>query len=140
MFTGIIEEIGIVKQFKRKENLSVLDVRAHKVLRGTKPGDSVAVDGVCLTVTAQNKNMLTFDIVRETLDKTTLRYLAAEDKVNLERALKVNHRIHGHFVTGHVDQIGIIKKKDYKIKLYRNFGKPKEGFKSIYCNKRLHCS
>jgi len=111
MFNGIIEEIGVVEQINFKKNLSILKVRAQKISKGVKPGASIAVDGTCLTVTGAKSNVLTFDIMRESLLATTLGSLKKKTKVNLERALKANGRIDGHFVTGHVDTIGVIKKK-----------------------------
>lgn len=111
MFSGIIEEIGLVEEIISKKNLSVFKVRAKKVLRGTKAGASIAIDGVCLTVTDLRKEVLSFDIMRETMLKTTLTDLKPKCPVNLERALKVGRRINGHFVTGHVDGTGIIKER-----------------------------
>ncbi len=117
MFSGIVEEMGTVHRIERTENLAVVEVRARKVWKGTKPGDSVAVDGVCLTVTGVSKDVLAFDLMRETLEKTTLGRLRLNEKVNLERALKVGGRLSGHFVTGHVDEVGrilrVIAQKDY---------------------------
>ena len=111
MFTGIIEEMGIVEGISSKKNLSVLKVRVQKVLKGAKKGTSIAVNGVCLTVTDIKKDILEFDIMRETLLKTNLGTLRPKDCVNLERALKANGRIDGHFVSGHVDDMGLIKAK-----------------------------
>ncbi len=111
MFTGIVEEIGIVEDIKREKNLSILQIQAKKVIQGIAQGESVAVDGVCLTVTRIKKNILFFDIMRETLLKTTLGCLKPQDKVNLERALKAGERLSGHFVTGHVDEMGVIQKR-----------------------------
>jgi len=111
MFTGIIEELGIVESLKETRNLAVLEVCAQKVLSGIKAGDSVAVNGVCLTVTRSAKGKMVFDMMRETLDKTTLGALKFSNYVNLERALKANSRLNGHFVSGHVDDVGIIKRK-----------------------------
>ena len=109
MFTGIVEEIGIVDQIKQKENLSILKVCAKKVAKGIKVGDSVAINGVCLTVTRIDKDFLSFDVMQETLLKTTLGEFQADHRVNLERALKVGDRLSGHFVTGHVDVLGQIQ-------------------------------
>jgi riboflavin synthase len=109
MFSGIVEEIGTVENIVAKKNLSVLNVRAHKVLKGTKPGSSISVDGVCLTVTEIKQGTLCFDVMRESLLKTTLGNLKPKSQVNLERALKANDRIDGHFVTGHVDSVGMIQ-------------------------------
>ena len=111
MFSGIVEEKGIVKEIIRKKNLLTLDVKADRVLRGTKSGDSIAVNGVCLTVTKIRGKTAIFDLMKETLDFTTLGYAKPGTEVNLERALKVSDRIGGHFVSGHVDGMGILKKK-----------------------------
>ena len=111
MFTGIIEEQGIVQRIEKKKNLLQLTIHAHKVLKGTKIGDSVAVDGVCLTVTAKDHQSLSFDIMKETIIATTLKHIRPAQKVNLERALTMSRHLSGHFVTGHVDGIGIIQKK-----------------------------
>lgn len=110
MFTGIVEEVGLVKKHTKKENLSVLAVQANMVFRGIKLGSSICVDGVCLTVTAINGKVLTFDVMLETLNKTTLGMLENNDKVNMERAIKSSGRLDGHVVTGHVDLVSIVKK------------------------------
>ena len=111
MFTGIVEEKGNVKELHRSANLLTLSVYAKKVFPGTKIGDSIAVDGVCLTVIRTNGRALTFELMKETLQKTTLGSAKANTQVNLERALKTNSRLGGHFVQGHIDGIGIIKNK-----------------------------
>lgn len=111
MFSGIVEEKGIVKGVNRKPNLITMDVAADRVLRGTKIGDSIAVNGVCLTVVKISGRTATFDLMKETLDFTTLGYAKNGTPVNLERALKVSDRIGGHFVSGHVDGMGLLKKK-----------------------------
>jgi len=111
MFNGIIEETGTVEEIRKVKNLSVLKVRAKKILKGVKCGASIAVDGVCLTVTDIKREVLRFDIMHESLFRTTLGTLKTKKKVNLERALKANSRIDGHFVTGHVDAVGVIKGK-----------------------------
>lgn len=111
MFTGIIEEKGAVQSLEHKKNLIVLKIAAGKIASGTKTGDSVSVEGVCLTVTKKQGRVLSFDVMKETIDKTTLKYLNPRSQVNLERSLKVNSRIGGHFVFGHVDCVGKIKNK-----------------------------
>jgi riboflavin synthase len=111
MFSGIVEEIGAVRRITLEENLSVLEVRARMVLKGVKRGASMAIDGVCLTVRDIKDKVLVFDVTRETLLKTTLGFLKQGARVNLEPALKANSRIGGHFVTGHVDDIGTIRYK-----------------------------
>ena len=130
MFNGIVEEIGIVDALERRKNLSALKVRARKVLQGTKPGDSIAVEGVCLTVTEKKKNILAFDMMRETVSKTSLGQLRRGDKVNLERALKAGVRVSGHFVTGHIDGAGRVEQKiaeanygELSIRLPKGLGK-----------------
>lgn len=111
MFSGIVEEKGIVQKVVRRPNLITMDVKADKVLRGAKIGDSIAVNGVCLTITTIKGKTATFDLMKETLDFTTLGYAKSGTEVNLERALKVSDRIGGHFVSGHVDGMGLLKKK-----------------------------
>ncbi len=111
MFSGIVEEMGTVEAILHPTGLTALFVRARKVVGQAKPGDSICVSGVCLTVTGIHRHVLAFDVVQETLNKTTLGRLKSGAKVNLERALKVNGRVNGHFVTGHIDGVGQIKKK-----------------------------
>lgn len=108
MFTGIIEEKGRVRKFVHRENLATLTIEARKVLPGTKVGDSVAVNGVCLTVSARRGKWLSFDLMRETLAVATFRDIKDGDFVNLERAMKTDSRFGGHFVTGHIDGIGLL--------------------------------
>ncbi len=111
MFTGIVEEIGQVLGFHQQRNLATVVIKTKKVHQGTQKGESIAVDGVCLTVTQVKKDRLAFDLMKETLKTTTLKDLAPGSPVNLERALKMDGRINGHFVTGHADGIGVILKK-----------------------------
>lgn len=109
MFTGIIEDIGAVEGVEKKANLYTLALHTPKISRGIKLGDSVSVDGVCLTVTRVRKSVLDFDLMKETLDKTTLGEACKGSNVNLERALKAGGRFGGHMVTGHVDGLSRIK-------------------------------
>ena len=102
MFTGIIEEVGIVKSMA----MNSLSLRAGLVLEGTKLGDSIAVDGACLTVIDLEKGGFSVEIMPETRKRTTVGNLRVSDKVNLERALPVQGRLGGHFVQGHVDATG----------------------------------
>lgn len=111
MFTGIIEESGIVATLKPVKDLVTLKVKAKRVVKDLKPGDSVAVNGVCLTATQTKGGTIAFDLMKESLDKTTLGSLKSGDKVNLERAMKFGQRLGGHFVTGHVDGVGVITGK-----------------------------
>jgi len=103
MFTGIVEEIGIVRATSPN-----LTIEASKVLEGAIEGDSIAVNGVCLTVVSLNGNRLSVDIMPETLRRSNLGSLRYGDKVNLERALMVGGRLGGHLVLGHVDDTGKI--------------------------------
>lgn len=105
MFTGIIEEIGTVRSVKGGATGMVLDIEAHKVLEGTVPGDSIAVNGVCLTVTP-GLGHFTADAMPETIRRTSLAALVPGSKVNLERAMQCGGRFGGHMVSGHVDACG----------------------------------
>jgi riboflavin synthase len=106
MFTGIVEEIGVLKSILKKKDLMIFQIGTDKVT--AKLGDSISVDGVCLTVRKKDRKSLTFDAVIETCQRTTLGEMVKDQKVNMERALKVGDRLGGHFVTGHVDAVGQI--------------------------------
>lgn len=103
MFSGIIEEIGIIEQIEPIKGGLKLKISASNVLSDLKIGDSISVDGVCLTVTSINNNYFYVDAVGETLNKTTLQNIKSNTYVNLERAIKYNERIGGHLVQGHVN-------------------------------------
>jgi len=126
MFSGIVEELGIVKRIYRKET-TLLEIQANKVLEETEVGDSIAVDGVCLTVIKKNQKSLFFEVTPHTLKNTTLSLLKINQKVNLERSLKYGERLCGHFVLGHIDCIGIIIKRGFKEgNIYFEVAVPKE--------------
>lgn len=108
MFTGLVEEVGTVTGIKKGLRSAQLTITTRKVLEGTKLGDSIAVNGVCLTVVDHTSRTLTVDVMDETLQKTTLGKLVKGSRVNLERALAMGHRFGGHFVSGHVDGVGKI--------------------------------
>ena len=108
MFTGIIEETGTVESITRGRCSAVLSIRAQKVLEGTRIGDSIAVNGVCLTVTSLQKAGFTADVMHETLDRSALGSASCGSRVNLERALAVGGRLGGHIVSGHIDGTGTI--------------------------------
>lgn len=108
MFTGIIEELGIVQRLDLLKDSARLTLVAHKVLQGSQLGDSIAVNGVCLTVTHLSDSMFSVDIMNETLKKTNFQELKQNSRVNLERALQLQTRLGGHLVSGHVDGIGQI--------------------------------
>jgi len=111
MFSGIVEETGEIRQVRKQKNLYTITIRGSKTARGTKVGDSIACDGICLTVTQKRGRDMEFDLMKETLDRTTFRYAKPGRAINLERSLKVNDRISGHFVTGHIDGTGIFKQR-----------------------------
>ncbi|HEX5323344.1 MAG TPA: riboflavin synthase, partial [Capsulimonadaceae bacterium] len=108
MFTGIIEEVGTVKSIERADEHARLSVSGKGIAQDTRVGDSISVNGVCLTVVQKKGNSVSFDAVYETLRKTALGHLASGDSVNLERAMPVGGRFGGHFVQGHVDATGSI--------------------------------
>lgn len=108
MFTGIIEEIGKVRKINRGSRSVTLEIEAKRVLEDTRIGDSIATDGVCLTVTAVGKGSFEADVMPETMNRTNLGRLKPGDRVNLERALCLNSRLGGHMVAGHVDGTGRI--------------------------------
>lgn len=105
MFTGLIEDMGVVAAFERRAGAGVLRVKTALPLSEIALGDSVAVNGACLTVTEKNSSLLTFDVSPESLSGTTLGSLANGTAVNLERALRLGDRMGGHIVTGHIDSI-----------------------------------
>ena len=108
MFTGIIEEIGTVYSVKKGIKSMELSIEAEKILKDTNLGSSIAVNGICLTVTYFNQSYFTVDVMPETLRRSSLRNIQTGSKVNLERAMSVNGRFGGHIVTGHIDSIGTI--------------------------------
>ena len=109
MFTGIVEEVGVIKQIKNIGNSSKIIINCDKVLKETKIGDSICTNGVCLTVTDISKDTFEADVMLETIKKTNLNSLKIGDIVNLERALSLNSRLGGHLVSGHIDGVGYIK-------------------------------
>ncbi|MBF0504686.1 MAG: riboflavin synthase [Candidatus Omnitrophica bacterium] len=109
MFTGIIEQTGIIKNIDPKKNLLVLGIDLGSLAREVRLGDSVSVNGVCLTITSKKSTVAKFDLMKETIEKTSLRSLKPGQPVNLELALRADSRLGGHFVTGHVDEVAVIK-------------------------------
>lgn len=103
MFTGLVEEVGTVLAVRPTENGTDLQISAPGIAQGIRTGDSIAVNGCCLTVTACEREQLTFDLLEETLNRTNLRTLRRDTPVNLERALAAGARLGGHFVQGHID-------------------------------------
>ena len=111
MFSGIVEDLRRVKKVDAKKEFSRISIDLGLLIKGTKIGDSISVNGACLTIVEIEKSLATFDIMLETLNKTNLGDLKIGDKVNIERSLKMGERLDGHFVLGHVDGQGIIEKK-----------------------------
>ncbi|NWF76857.1 MAG: riboflavin synthase [Nitrospirae bacterium] len=111
MFTGIIVEMGEVKYLKKFAGKSVLSLKAKEVTLSAKVGDSISINGVCLTVINLHNQELSFDLSEETLNSTNLGSLSAGDLVNIEPSLTPDSKIGGHFVTGHVDTVGTIRSK-----------------------------
>lgn len=112
MFTGLVEELGKVKNMVRTSRSVRLTINANKVVSDVKIGDSIAVNGTCLTVVAHGDDWFTADVMPETVDRTVLSRLKTGDKVNLERTLRVGDRFGGHIVSGHIDGVGTISGKN----------------------------
>jgi len=108
MFTGIVEELGTVESIEDQGDALRLTIRAATVLEDAGLGDSIAVNGCCLTVASRTGETWTADVMQETLDKTGLGAVAPGDRVNLERAVTVDKRLGGHIVQGHVDGVGTV--------------------------------
>ncbi len=109
MFTGIVEEVGTVTAVDRGRCSAVLTIRAETVLEDAKVGDSIAVNGICLTVTGRTAEHFTADVMHETLDRSALAGLRPGTQVNLERAMAAGGRFGGHIVSGHVDGVGRVQ-------------------------------
>jgi riboflavin synthase len=112
MFTGIVEELGTVEAVERQSDAVRLTVRADTVLAETRLGDSISVNGCCLTVAERSDTTWTADVMAETLAKTGLGSLTPGDRINLERAATVGSRLGGHLVQGHVDAVGHVVRRE----------------------------
>lgn len=108
MFTGIIEEMGTIENIAKGAHSAVLTINARKILEDVHIGDSIAVNGVCLTVTSFDHERFTADVMHETLNRSALAQCKRKSPVNLERAMSANGRFGGHIVAGHVDATGQI--------------------------------
>ncbi|MBI3591956.1 MAG: riboflavin synthase [Nitrospirae bacterium] len=111
MFTGLIIELGEVVSLKKRPDSARLSVRGREIVEDAALGDSIAINGICLTVINIERDVLSFDVSYETLKSTNLGSLKAGDRVNLEPSLKPSSKMGGHFVTGHVDGVGRIRSK-----------------------------
>ena len=118
MFTGIIEEIGEIKSFTHNSNGATIVVKCKDVLADTKLGDSIAINGCCQTVVDIKEDFFSARVSDETLNITNFTYLKSGDTVNLERALTLNSRLGGHIVSGHVDCVGKLIKKEQLTDFY----------------------
>jgi riboflavin synthase len=118
MFTGIVEEAGQVEQIRAGKRSTELTVRTRKIGRSLHVGNSVAVNGACLTVVAARLGVLKFDVLNETLQRTNLELVRRGSLVNLERPLRADARLDGHFVLGHVDARGKVRRFDREGKDY----------------------
>jgi riboflavin synthase len=114
MFTGLIEEVGAVVAVRTHHDGTELQIEAPRTVKDVKAGESIAVNGCCLTLTSCRSDCLTFDLLEETIARTNLRELRHESPVNLERALRADGRLGGHFVQGHVDCVAPIIALDAK--------------------------
>ncbi|WP_017728137.1 riboflavin synthase [Halalkalibacterium ligniniphilum] len=127
MFTGIIEEQGTVEQIRQSGEAIVMTIGSKKILEDVQIGDSISVNGVCLTVTSFNDRQFTVDLMPETVRATSLQMLSKGSKVNLERAMAANGRFGGHMVSGHVDGLGkIVAKERQDNAVYYKISVPKE--------------
>jgi len=111
LFTGLIIEMGEITSVRKRSGGAILSLSAINVASDAKQGDSISVNGVCLTVVSKDSNILSFDLSEETLQSTNLGSLKTGDVINLEPSLSTGSKIGGHFVTGHVDAVGKIRSK-----------------------------
>ena len=109
MFTGIIEEVGTIRALSMSGHSGEISIRARRVLEGTKIGDSIAVNGICLTVTSLRPDGFTADVMPETVSRSSLGQASGGERVNLERALAADGRFGGHIVSGHIDGTGTVR-------------------------------
>ena len=114
MFTGLIEEVGKVVEVRASDGGTQLQIAAPRTAKKARRGDSIAVNGCCLTLTSRRGDRLTFDLLEETIARTNLQKLRRNDPVNLERALPADGRLGGHFVQGHIDCVSRIVALDKK--------------------------
>ncbi len=132
MFTGIIEEMGKVKKIQLGSDSARLTIEGDVVLKDVKLGDSIAVNGICLTVVSHNVRFFDVDVMAETLRKTNLEELKPGDRVNLERALRVGDRLGGHIVSGHIDGVGtIVRQRREDIAVLTEIRGPAEVMKYV---------
>jgi riboflavin synthase len=135
MFTGLIGEVGTVVAVRARDHGTELQIAAPGTAKHVNPGESVAVNGCCLTLTSCRGDRLTFDLLEETIARTNLHDLRQDSPVNLERALRADGRIGGHFVQGHVDCVAPILAFDSKVADFRLELELPENFKHYVASK-----
>lgn len=135
MFTGIIKEIGKIRNIRQNGNTLSLEITSNSVVGGICIGDSVAVNGVCLTVTGKDKSSLSFDVMAETVRRSTLAGLNNGDAVNLEGSIRADGAFGGHFVQGHVDCAGRVRHISKSAGTFSMEIEVPEGFDSLYVDK-----
>lgn len=114
MFTGIITNLGSLERKSFLKGCLGLTIKLDKIFQDVSIGESISINGVCLTVIKVDKDILSFDVMQETREKSNLDDLKIKDIVNIERALRASDRLSGHFVSGHVDAVGIIRRKEFR--------------------------
>ena len=130
MFTGLIEEVGKVVNIKKSFGSAELEICAENILKDIKIGDSVAINGVCTTITTFSNNIFKVDLSSQTLDVTTFKEIQTGDFVNLERAMQVGERLGGHIVSGHVDFVAeFVKKSEKENSIFLTFEIPENKSK-----------
>ncbi len=112
MFTGIVQEVGTIKQIKKKKDTFQIEISCKRILKRQKIGSSISINGCCLTIVKKTANYFMVEVTEETLKKTNLGDLQKDDKVNMEASLTLNSLMGGHLVLGHVDAVGRISKID----------------------------
>ncbi|ATP40649.1 riboflavin synthase [Solibacillus sp. R5-41] len=131
MFTGIIEELGKIHQMKSTPQAMELSIHAKKILEDVRLGDSISVNGVCLTVTSFTSNAFTVDVMPETVKASSIQQLQVGSTVNLERSMAANGRFGGHFVSGHIDGVAkIVQIRQVANAVYMDLEVPKELLKN----------
>jgi len=135
MFTGIVEEVGIVVSLQHRREITKIKIRPSRPDSQDRIGDSICINGVCLTVVSLTDHILEFDISAQTAETTTLAEVRVSDLVNMERALRLADRLGGHLLTGHVDGVGIIRKLVRSGQLYLLGIEPPESISSYLVDK-----
>ena len=135
MFTGIIEEVGLIKSFKKQNNGAFITVSCNKITEDMKIGDSISINGVCQTVVEMSENSFQADVSDETLSVTNFSDIKQGDKVNLERALSLNSRIGGHIVSGHVESTVKFLNSEKQSEFYNMYFEIDENFSKYVIKK-----